>query len=161
MILELQEQAEQAVDTRTWFEYLSDPTVSFDEKIDRWESFMFKFPQLDLPLEHKFPKGMYVRTIFMPAGSIVVSRIHKQEHPFFITSGKVSVISENEGPVLYEAPFAGVTQPGTRRLLVIHEDCRWSTVHLNPKGLTDPQEIVEDVTELKPTTVLKLSERNW
>ena len=37
-----------------------------------------------------------------------------------------------------------MTQPGTQRILYIHEECVWITVH--PTNKTDIEEVVADVT---------------
>jgi hypothetical protein len=97
---------------------------------------------------------MYVREIFMPAGSIVTSRIHKFDNPFFITKGRVTVVSENEGLVTYTAPYSGITLPQTRRVLLIHEDTIWVTVHLNPENKTNHEELYNDLTYVRDNKYL-------
>ena len=96
-----------------------------------------------LPLNHSFGDGLYIREIFMPKGMIVLSRIHKYTHPYFITQGKCAVITE-EGAVMLEAPHQGITKAGTKRALYIVEDTRWTTVHATNE--TDPDTIVDEVT---------------
>jgi len=50
--------------------------------------------------------------------------------------GEVTVFSE-KGTERIKAPYHGITLAGTQRLLYIHEDCTWVTVHrtdcLTPK----------------------------
>ena len=129
-----------------WLDILTDESLSFDQRLDRWDAYVTQFPKVDLPLEHTFPPDMYVRKIFMPAGTIVTSRVHKFEHPFFIMQGRVSVISENEGSVVYTAPHSGITKPNTRRFLYIHEDTVWATVHTNPENSTDHEALLDHHT---------------
>ena len=81
-----------------------------------------------MPLNHTFMDKQYMREIFMPAGTLLTSKIHKVEHPFFVMTGKCSVRTE-EGWEYIEAPYVGVTKAGTKRILYIHEDCNWVTVH--------------------------------
>ena len=102
--------------------------------------------QVAIPVRHSFTgsaengTGIYARTVVMPAGSIVVSEVHLTEHPYVITRGKVRVLTaDNHKGVLLEAPFHGVTKPGTRRLLLVEEETEWTTFHATP--LTDPEEI--------------------
>lgn len=84
-----------------------------------------------LPLTHRFTPGMYIREIFMPAGSVVVSKIHKTTHPFVISQGVVSVYDQSKGTSeTLSAPHTGITGPGTQRLLYIHEDTIWTTFHV-------------------------------
>jgi hypothetical protein len=94
------------------------------------------------PLKHIFVDGAYVREIFMPKGMLITSKIHKILHPYFVMKGKCSVLTE-DGPVLIHAPFYGVTKPGTKRLLFIHEDTTWVTVHVTRE--TDLEAIEEQI----------------
>lgn len=96
------------------------------------------------PLNHTFTDGLYTREIKMPKGYLVVSKIHKYEHPYFVLQGEVSVITE-EGVKRIVAPYYGVTPVGTKRVLYIHEDCTWITVHTNPSNGTDVDEIEERI----------------
>lgn len=97
----------------------------------------------DNKLEHFFGEGTYIRKITMRKNSVIVSAIHLVEHPFFVMEGKATVVS-SEGLKTITAPYFGMTKPGTQRLLYIHEDCVWITVH--PTNKTDVEEIVNDVT---------------
>lgn len=90
---------------------------------------MLSRPAVEMPVTHRFTPGMYIREIFIPAGTLLTSAIHKTEHPFVISKGRIAVISENEGRVIYEAPFTGITQPGTRRVLHAETDTIWTTFH--------------------------------
>jgi hypothetical protein len=119
-----------------------------DELVDQIEeSIAKKLVLVDLPVSHQFTPGIYIREIFMPAGVVLTSRTHKYEHPFVISKGVVSVWSLQEGAVTYRAPHTGVTKPGTRRVLLVHEDTIWTTFHVNEDDIEDPDEIVARVTE--------------
>jgi quercetin dioxygenase-like cupin family protein len=83
----------------------------------------------DFPLTHRFTEGMYVREIFMPAGAIVTSKIHKTQHPFAVLRGRVKVWVENDEWQTLEAGHLGITEAGTRRLLLVLEDTVWVTFH--------------------------------
>lgn len=104
----------------------------------------------DLPpalekLTHTFTPGLYSRTWEADAGTIWVSRVHKTRHQFVILEGVLSVWVDGV-ETLYEAPFHGITEPGTRRILYIHENTKWVTFHANPDELNE-DEIVELITE--------------
>lgn len=121
--------------------------------VDRLEGFLAKLPQADMPLTHRFTPGLYVREIFMPKDCIVISKIHKTEHPFVIIQGSASVW--NNGKVEHlKAPHVGITKPGARRLLYIHEDCRWLTFH--PTDETDVDKIEEQIILKRPICEDKL-----
>ncbi len=91
------------------------------------------------PVTHRFTEGLYSREIFMPAGSLIVSKIHLTEHQYEIGWGKVSVWTEEDGEVIFEAPYHGITKPGTRRVLFCHTDVLWTTYHPNPDNETVEQ----------------------
>mgnify|MGYP003111146816 CR=1 FL=1 len=94
------------------------------------------------PLKHTFADGLYIREIFMPKGQIVSTGIHKVEHPYFVQKGDVSVLTD-EGIKRVKAPYNGITKPGTKRLIYMHEDTIWITVHATDKK--DPESVLEDV----------------
>jgi len=111
--------------------------------VSEFAKFIKELPKVELPLTHEFVPNMYIRTIKMPAGTVVVSKIHKTEHPYVITKGKVSVWIEGIGEQIIEAPHKGITKVGTRRVIFIHEDCEWTTFH--PTNKTNLEEIEKDV----------------
>jgi hypothetical protein len=94
------------------------------------------------PLVHSFGDGCYIRQIFMPKGTLIVSKIHKVTHPYFVMTGKASVATEN-GVEVIKAPYQGITQAGTKRVLYIHEDMIWITVHVTKE--TDLKKIEEEI----------------
>jgi hypothetical protein len=102
-----------------------------DEIVDNIEAAMMQFPDelIDGPLVHKFTDGMYIREIFMPAGSLWTSKIHKTEHPYVVSYGKVAVSIDAQEWYEITAPYTSITKPGTRRVLYILEDCIWTTFH--------------------------------
>lgn len=114
--------------------------------IDEAEAELLKFPPIQCPLVHSFTPGLYVRQIFIPAGTMLTSRVHKQTHPFFIMRGRISVVSGTE-KTTYEAPYIGITTAGTRRVLYAHKDTVWVTAHANPDEYEDPDEMVEALTD--------------
>lgn len=101
------------------------------------------------PLTHSFASGMYVREIFLPAGVIVVGKIHKHDHPNFLMKGKVSVFTESGGVEVITAPKSMISPAGTKRVVYAHEDTVWVTVHK-----TDSQ----DLAEIEEETIAKTYE---
>ena len=99
---------------------------------------------------HDFADGQYIRTIVMPKGLTLVSRIHNKNHPFFIMKGECSIFTER-GLERIKAPHNGITLAGTQRLMFIHEECTFITVHrtdcLTPKNIIK-EVTVEDFSEI-------------
>jgi hypothetical protein len=103
------------------------------------------FTAAECPVKHRFVPGMYIREIFIPAGTVIISATHKQTHPFVISVGLVRVVSEHEGAVEYAAPFTGITQAGTRRLLYTLSDVIWTTFH--PTDKCTVEEVLPEIFE--------------
>ena len=79
-------------------------------------------------VKHTFVDGAYIRQITMLAGAILTSKIHKIKHPYFVLSGECTVLSE-DGLCRIMAPYWGVTEPGIKRLIYVHKETVWVTVH--------------------------------
>jgi len=103
---------------------------SNDQRIDELETEIILHHKIAvIPVKHLFTKGMYIREIKVPAGIVFTSKIHKTQHPFTLSEGKIKV-RENSGEwVTLTAPFTGITQIGTRRVCVVLENCTWTTYH--------------------------------
>lgn len=119
-----------------------------DPQILLAEAYMRQREQVECPVTHTFTNGMYVRTIYMPAESLIASKIHKTQHPFVVREGKVSVRRKGlDGWETFEAGHMGITEPGTHRLLFTHEDTIWTTFHPNPENITDLAELERRIIE--------------
>ena len=92
------------------------------------------------PVKHTFAGGCYIREIYNPAHELIVTKIHKKEHPFFLMKGEMSILTE-EGIQNIKAPYQGVTKPGTKRAIYTHEECIFITVHATENTT------IEDVEE--------------
>lgn len=105
-----------------------------NDKIDQLEVVLKQFESSVSPVKHHFWGGFYIRQIFMPKAPegkdhIITSMVHNTTHCFYVSKGKVTVFSENNGIQYIEAPYWGMTIPCTRRVLHIHEDTIWTTFH--------------------------------
>lgn len=120
-------------------------------KIEQVEKHLLAFPQLDLPLTHRFAPGVYLREIFMPANSFVIGHEHTTEHFNIILSGKASVMIEGKLCEL-KAGDVLVSGAGVRKVLYVKEDMRWATVH--PTTETDVEKL-ESVLIVKSDSWLK------
>lgn len=116
-------------------------------KVDAIRKHFEQLPQVNCPLYHRFTPGLYIREIFVPAGTLLVTKIHKTEHPFVMTKGRVAVWTEESGVAQLTAPHLGITKAGTRRIIYIHEDCTWLTFHPTEKTAVDD---IEAEIILKP-----------
>lgn len=97
----------------------------------------------NMPLKHSFAPGMYVREIFIPKGSILTGKIHRHDHPNFLMSGEVIVLTEFGGREHLKAPLSMISKAGTKRAVLALEDTTWITVHATDE--TDLKKIEEYV----------------
>jgi len=100
-----------------------------------------KFGDDACPVEHHFGDGLYIREMKGIKGTVVVTKLHKTNHPYFVMAGDVSIITE-DGPVRVKAPYWGITKAGTKRVGYFHEDTIWITVHSTKE--TDLEKIEEE-----------------
>ena len=106
---------------------------------------MKNMPQLDAPVKHHFSDGVYVREIFMPKGMVIVGKIHKTKHLNIISQGSCTVVTSTRKFDI-TAPYTFESYPGEQKVVCMHEDVVWSTVHVTSK--TDLEEIEKDcITE--------------
>jgi len=118
------------------------------------------------PLKHTFSDGIYVREITIPAGIFMTGKIHKHDHPNFLLKGSVTVITEEGGEEYLEAPCSMISPKHTKRALYTHEECVWTTVHLNPSNITDIDKLEEKIVyesyeELEMGPVKRLANKIW
>jgi hypothetical protein len=113
--------------------------MEFEKKVSELPS--AKFGDC-FPLKHTFAEGLYIREISVPAGQLVITKIHKFSHPVFLLKGDVSVVQE-DGIKRIQAPCSFITPAGTKRICYTHEDTVWTTVHATKE--TDLDKIEEEV----------------
>lgn len=97
-------------------------------RLEQIESKLLHYPQVEVPLTHRFAPGVYLREVMMPAGSLIVGHEHKTRHFNIVLTGKATVMMDGVLREI-EAPCTFVSEPGVRKVLYIHEDMRWQTVH--------------------------------
>lgn len=97
---------------------------------------------IDVPVEHHFAPGVYMRQMNAKAGTLIVSKMHRTEHMNILLTGSLTVATEN-GIELMAAPAVLKSMPGTKRIGYFHEDSSWITVH--PTDSTDLEEIEKQV----------------
>lgn len=125
------------------------PKAPTRDQILRLQSAIAVMPQVDLPPEHTFGPGFYVRTIRIPAGTVLVGKIHKTEHLFVLSEGILEVATE-DGVARLEAPYQAVCRPGLKRVGVAITDVVCSNLHITTEtdlakieaAVIEPEELV-------------------
>jgi hypothetical protein len=106
-----------------------------------------KLPQATLFTEHYFADGMYIRSLFRPADTLIVGKVHKREHFYIVVSGEVTIVGDGYKERV-KAPRIFVSKPGTKRAVYSHEDSLCLTVHRTDKA--DLDEIEAELIEEEP-----------
>lgn len=96
------------------------------------EDAMREMQQAELHTTHHFADGMYCRSLFRKAGTLIVGKVHKREHLYIVASGRVQVVMD-DGPRVLEAGTVLVSRPGTKRAVLALEDSVCMTVHRTNK----------------------------
>ncbi len=107
--------------------------------------------EAECPVTHRFTDGCYLREIFMPKGTIIIGKIHATEHFNIILKGDVTVLTV-EGAERITAPHTFISKAGVQKVVIMHEDCIWQTVHVTDKtDLNDIEKevVVDDYDNLK------------
>lgn len=122
--------------------------LSIRNKVTTLAHELTKFPQVECPVKHHFSPGLYMREIFMPAGAIVIGRVHKTEHFNIIMQGACFIVHDDGSHEELRAPMVFVSKAGVQKVLVIVEDMIWLTTHVTNE--TDIELIESQIIEPMP-----------
>ena len=117
-------------------------------EILRIEKEMREFPSLTLPVEHYQIDGVYVRSLFLPAGTLLTGKIHNFENIAILAQGTIRVSNGTDAYVL-TAPHIMVDKPGVKRIGYAETDVTFITVHKTANTEIDDieKELVSDTFE--------------
>jgi hypothetical protein len=99
------------------------------------------FEVRELTPVHHFSDGVYVRELFIPAGTILTSKHHLTNHTVIVSQGDIAVWSEEFGAQHISGPVTYASSAGSRRIGYAFTDTVWSTVHPNPTNTRNVEEI--------------------
>lgn len=99
------------------------------DTIDQLQSVMSTMPQAPgMDTSHFFAGGMYCRRMLIPAGTVIVSKVHKTEHLFIGCIGELEVSGQGENYTI--RPGDIVPSPvGTKRAVFARTDVVVLTIH--------------------------------
>lgn len=132
--------------------------------MDNAELFISRLPTVDPGIKHLFSPGVYIRKMWVPAGAMMISKVHRTQHPFIVSKGRILVYDGIHEAVILKAHYNGITMPGTRRLGIALEDTVWLNIHpthIKPKN-NSPEAEAEAIYRIEskiiePYTNLKLN----
>ena len=100
-----------------------------------------------IPIDHFFMDGVYIRKMTMFQGYVVIGAIHKHKHMCFLLEGHLSVASSS-GVKEYIAPCYIVSEPGEKRILYAHKESHWYNTHKNPNNINDVEELEKQIVAI-------------
>lgn len=119
--------------------------------MDNIEVLITQLPEGRTGIKDVFAPGIYCRFMWVPRGSILTSKIHRTEHVFMVTKGRIFVYDGIHKGVILKAPFDGKTMPDTRRLGIALDDTIWVNIHptrIKPKN-ESPEAVAKAVEKIE------------
>jgi hypothetical protein len=92
------------------------------------EAQILQMPQVELPIDHYYIEGVYARSMFIPAGTLLTGKIHNFESIAILAKGTIRITNGTESYVISEGHIM-VDQPGVKRLGYAETDVVFITVH--------------------------------
>lgn len=118
------------------------------------EKIILECPQVEMPVEHYQIKGIYARSLFIPAskaftetgfGIVLTGKIHNTESLGILAQGTIRIFN-GESYSEITAPHIMVDKAGIKRIGYAVTDCTFITVHRTDK--IDLTEIEEELTSM-------------
>ena len=104
------------------------------------EDKLLTLSQVDIPTEHVFSGGIYIRQVLMPKGTIVIGKRHKHETCNMLVRGTLALYMGKDKPVsIISGPFLFTSPPGTKKMAYCCEDSVFINMH--PTDKIDLEEI--------------------
>lgn len=127
------------------------------ETVDALQDELSKLPQaIGMETDHFFMGGMYCRKFFLPAGILVVSKVHKTDHLFVGCSGELLVWGQGEKYTLRSGDV--VPSPaGTKRVVYARGDCVVMTIHKT--DVTNVDDLEEELIEPDDSALFDVNNR--
>lgn len=120
-------------------------------KVELMEAMMLQCDQVDMPLQHMFAHGVYMRMGTIPKGSYLIGHMHKTDHLNVLLSGRVSILMDGETSE-FTAPCVFKASAGVRKMIYAHEDSTLANIH--GTDCTDLDRIEDELIIKSDTNVL-------
>lgn len=118
---------------------------------------MMRMPnRMELPVSHLFAGGVYLRTVTIPAGVLVMGKRHRGETCNILLKGKLAVyVNETDPPAIITAPAVFSSPPLTKKFAYCIEEAMF--INAFPTDETDPERIEAKVI-IPETEYLEMKE---
>lgn len=124
--------------------------------VDALQKAISQFEQYEPKTKHTFHGGMYCREVFRVAGALIVGKVHKKEHFYYVVHGTV-LITTDEGPKEVTGPQLICSTPGTKRAVYAVTDALCVTFHRTDATTVDDAE--NELVEFDPDAMFNPSNK--
>lgn len=122
-----------AADTRVARTPIKLPTL---EDIERLQAAMAPIHSAQPEPEHIFHDGWYERRLLIPAGMLIIGKVHRHVHPVGVLRGRALLVSQF-GREEVSGGYFGASLPGVKRIVLALEDTLFFTLHRNEGNTRD------------------------
>lgn len=113
-----------SVQTQGIVNSIDELAVCIQAKVDSGE-----LPSVETPLTHYHTKELYGRRIVVPAGCLFTTRVHKTDHISVAFRGRITMLNAEGEAQEVTAPDMFITPAGTHRVVYVHEEVEFATIH--------------------------------
>jgi hypothetical protein len=106
------------------------------------EKIILTLEQVECPISHYQIEGVYCRSMFIPAGTVITGAIHNKENISILAKGTIRVTNGTDSKII-SAPYIMIDQPGIKRLGVSETDVTFINVWRT--DTTDLDEIEKEI----------------
>lgn len=127
--------------------------------IYRLEQALRELPQVEIPVRNDFCKGVYARSIIVPAGTMLTGAIHKDECFFLVRNGCI-LITTDDNPIKAESGYMAISKAGTKRAGFALVDTLVTTFHANPEEIREEKDLWNHFTVNAPDNLIDILEQS-
>jgi hypothetical protein len=106
------------------------------------EKIILTLKQVECPISHYQIDGVYCRSMFIPAGTVITGAIHNKENISILAKGTIRITNGTESKII-SAPYIMVDKPGIKRLGVSETDVTF--INIWRTDTTDLDEIEKEI----------------
>ena len=106
------------------------------------EKIILTLEQVECPISHYQIEGVYCRSMFIPAGTVITGAIHNKENISILAQGTIRVTNGTDSKLI-SAPCIMVDLPGIKRLGVSETDVTF--INIWRTDTTDLDEIEKEI----------------
>lgn len=100
----------------------------YSDKLAKLTALLLRGETFECPVTHHFGEGVYIREMFIPAGTVVVGKHHRHESVNLLMQGTITVLTPEGKPKTLKAPQILFAPPGAK-CVYAHTDVIWANVH--------------------------------